>query len=97
MFYFIIGVELKPYFMAAFNGNSFIERMCFKKLFESIDLIFMSQSPDGILIYVNEKLTTNFFGIKIEDNFVHFVASLNGNYQILMYLNNFMLIKFYPP
>ena len=56
--------------MAAFNGNSFIERQSITKLFDSIDLVFMSQSPDGILLYVNEKLTSNFFGIKIEDNFI---------------------------
>lgn len=70
--------------MAAFNGNSYIQRIGFDTSFESIDLVFMSNRADGILLYTGKRSTEEFFGIKIENNYIHIVMSINKNYQVLM-------------
>lgn len=76
-------VEVKPMFVAAFNGKSYIERPGLDaSSLASIDLVFMSKKSDAILVYNGNG--NQFLGIKLQNSFVHFVVSIDGKHEILM-------------
>ena len=84
-FFLFQEVEVKPMFVAAFNGKSYIERPGLDaSLLTSIDLVFMSKKSDAILVYNGNSNGNQFLGIKLQNSFVHFVVSIDGKHEILM-------------
>jgi hypothetical protein len=54
----------------------------------SIDVVFYSKKNDGILLYAAAEASSNatqFFGIKIQNSYVHFSYLINGKHESLMY------------
>ena len=78
------SVNLKPPFIASFEGKSYIEKAPIGADISLIDLIFYSNKRDGILFYNRGFNQDHFIGAKIENSFFHLIISLNGKFESIM-------------
>lgn len=70
--------------MPRFIGRSYIEKPPLGSDINSINIIFFSNKPDGILFYNRGSDINKFVGAKIEKGFLHFVISSSQHFEIIV-------------
>lgn len=75
--------EIKAHFTGRFNGNSYIERSGLKHL-DLIDIVFMSNSSNGVLLYNYDVYNDNYLGIKIKNGYIVFEMKIFNKFDRLM-------------
>ena len=80
---FFTDIEIKAHFIASFNGNSYIERSGLQFL-DWIDIIFMANNSNGVILYNYDFNNDNYLGIKIKNSYIVFDIKINEKFDRLM-------------